>query len=291
MNSKSAGIYLIISKTNGKRYVGSAVRICKRWSQHISDLRLNKHHSQYLQNHYNKYGEDDLVFSILEVVERGELTLNDFKELLLSREQAYLDNWDECHFNCLKTAGSTLGYKHPGAKYYKYYKNADIYQTYFTVGGKDLTFSCHKEEEEAIKEVEYLKTLTDLEASEYYKICKDKQKDSFKWYTRENNKFRVTFKVEGKTKRFGEFYTEQEAIDRVKYLKTLNDLELSNFLKELRDKPQQAPINAKNYYYSIKKNRWIVQIRINGINKTSKCKTEQEAIDKVKQFKQELGNG
>jgi hypothetical protein len=36
MNSKQAGIYSITSKVNGKRYVGSAVRICSRLSKHLS---------------------------------------------------------------------------------------------------------------------------------------------------------------------------------------------------------------------------------------------------------------
>lgn len=41
-----------------------------RWSKHITDLRKNKHHSKYLQNIYNKYGENGLRFKILEIIRK-----------------------------------------------------------------------------------------------------------------------------------------------------------------------------------------------------------------------------
>ena len=59
----------LTSKVNGKRYIGSASRICDRWINHKFDLKNNKHHSIHLQNHYNKYGEDDLIFSVIEIIE------------------------------------------------------------------------------------------------------------------------------------------------------------------------------------------------------------------------------
>ena len=39
MNSKSAGIYSITSKTNGKRYIGSSTRISDRWIAHRKELK------------------------------------------------------------------------------------------------------------------------------------------------------------------------------------------------------------------------------------------------------------
>jgi len=57
------------------------------------------HHSLKLQRHYNKYGKNDLIFTIVE-----ECT----PEQMLIREQHYLDR---CHtyFNICKNAGNCLG--------------------------------------------------------------------------------------------------------------------------------------------------------------------------------------
>ena len=224
MNSKSAGIYCITSKVNGKRYVGSSVRICKRWKDHLRALRNNKHHSQHLQNHYNKYGEDDLVFSILEVVGRGELPLNDFKQLLLIREQAYLDNWEECHFNCSPSAGNNIGLKRQGSKYYSFDTSKNRYIVHYHINTKQLRFGIHQTEEEAIKEVEYIKSLTEEELVNYYNQIRSqpnrgpKQGKGYYW-NKSMRRWRVRISINNKDKHFGDYKTEQEAIDRTKQVK------------------------------------------------------------------------
>jgi hypothetical protein len=70
------GVYTITSKLNGKIYVGSTANTYSRfgtdcgfqarWTSHVSDLRLNKHHNKHLQNHVNKYSINDLKFEILD---------------------------------------------------------------------------------------------------------------------------------------------------------------------------------------------------------------------------------
>ena len=100
---KISGIYKIQSTVNSERvYIGSAVNISRRWILHLFDLRHNKHHSPKLQNHFNKYGESDLVFIIVEPC---------LPEFLIGREQFYIDTLNP-FFNIVKTAGSILGYKH-----------------------------------------------------------------------------------------------------------------------------------------------------------------------------------
>jgi group I intron endonuclease len=97
-----SGIYKIQSKVHPDRfYIGSSVCISNRLDIHKSDLNRNKHHSVKLQNHYNKYGLSDLVFS---VVERCS------EEVLIEREQHYIDELDP-FFNICKIAGSPLGIK------------------------------------------------------------------------------------------------------------------------------------------------------------------------------------
>ena len=61
------GIYKITCINNNKSYIGKSIDIEKRFKKHLSDLKLNKHHSVYLQNSYNKYGENSLRFEIIEI--------------------------------------------------------------------------------------------------------------------------------------------------------------------------------------------------------------------------------
>jgi group I intron endonuclease len=103
MNNKISGIYKIQSQKNKNRiYIGSAKNIHVRWGIHISCLRRNKHHSIKLQNHYNKYGESDLLFSIL---------LGCDESCLISNEQFFIDSYKP-FFNIKPKAGSNLGFKH-----------------------------------------------------------------------------------------------------------------------------------------------------------------------------------
>ena len=64
---KVCGIYSIFNKINGFEYIGSTKLIYKRICEHFSMLRGNRHTNEYLQNAYNKYGEDAFDVKILEV--------------------------------------------------------------------------------------------------------------------------------------------------------------------------------------------------------------------------------
>jgi len=99
---KVSGIYQIQSKIKPERiYIGSAVSIRQRRYEHLFHLRKNKHHSRKLQRHYNKYGESDLVFIIVELC---------FPEFLTAREQYYINKLKPW-FNIRKIAESNLGLK------------------------------------------------------------------------------------------------------------------------------------------------------------------------------------
>ncbi len=63
---KFTGIYSIYNKTTNKYYIGYSKHIRKRLERHKYELRKNIHFNNHLQNAYNKYGEDDFEFEILE---------------------------------------------------------------------------------------------------------------------------------------------------------------------------------------------------------------------------------
>ena len=98
-----SGIYMIKSRLYPNRfYIGSAQNIRQRWLLHQSELKRNKHKNNRLQNHYNKYGEDDLIYLILVGCQ---------KENLVAYEQFYIDMLNP-YFNILKNAYSLLNFKH-----------------------------------------------------------------------------------------------------------------------------------------------------------------------------------
>ena len=103
----TSGIYIIENIINGKVYVGSTINIKKRWYAHKTTLNHNCHDNSFLQNAWNKYGETNFSFIILEEV---------VVEKLLEREQYYINLYDACNRNCgynlMPTAGNNLGYKH-----------------------------------------------------------------------------------------------------------------------------------------------------------------------------------
>jgi group I intron endonuclease len=80
---KISGIYKIVNRLNNKYYVGSSNNIKSRWRSHKYGLRKGTHHSSHLQNAWNKYGESNFDFIIVE-----ETAV----ENLANEEQKYLDN-------------------------------------------------------------------------------------------------------------------------------------------------------------------------------------------------------
>lgn len=59
-------IYKITCIPNKKVYIGQTNSKKRRFSEHKSELRHNKHYCQYMQNAFNKYGESNFSFEIIE---------------------------------------------------------------------------------------------------------------------------------------------------------------------------------------------------------------------------------
>jgi len=103
---KQIGVYSIIfeGSTSNKKYIGSTSKSFQsRWGTHIRLLRKGIHHSKPLQNAYIKYGEDKIIFEVLEICS---------SELCLKKEDSYLLK-EAGLYNIKPMASSCLGHKVP----------------------------------------------------------------------------------------------------------------------------------------------------------------------------------
>jgi group I intron endonuclease len=100
------GIYRIENTVNGKFYIGSAGRLRFRLNQHRAALRRGKHHNNYLQAAWAKYGEDSFAVEVVELVS---------EDVLLEAEQRHIDDTGavERGYNLSPTAGRTTGWVQP----------------------------------------------------------------------------------------------------------------------------------------------------------------------------------
>lgn len=93
------GIYKITNNIDGKSYYGSSKNIRKRWLKHKNELNKNKHINILLQRAWNKYGEDNFIFSVVEECD---------VENLLIIEQKYLDLNPEYNIGKKSNGGDNL---------------------------------------------------------------------------------------------------------------------------------------------------------------------------------------
>lgn len=119
---RASGIYQIRCIPTGKIYVGSAVNLQKRWTQHRSALRHNRHGNKMLQNAWNKYGEYNFDFTLLEFVDKSNL---------IHKEQEWMDRTDcanrQVGFNIFDAAGS------PGDAF------VQVWEDFIDPDGNDVT--------------------------------------------------------------------------------------------------------------------------------------------------------
>jgi len=77
------GIYYIVNRIDGKIYVGSSNNTDVRFYKHRWKLKKGIHENPYLQNAWNKHGEENFEFKVIETC---------FEPFLLLIEQFYLTN-------------------------------------------------------------------------------------------------------------------------------------------------------------------------------------------------------
>ena len=100
-----SGVYEIVCRITGKRYIGSSATLGKRKESHLYSLRRGRHHSVKLQRAWDKYGEDSFVFNVLLICS---------KQMLLVYEQILIDAYSAVKrgYNIAMKAGSRAGVKH-----------------------------------------------------------------------------------------------------------------------------------------------------------------------------------
>ncbi len=90
------GIYAIQNMINGKTYVGKTqTNFGDRWDCHRSQLRGGYHDNPHLQRAWNKYGEENFRFIIVEVCPEGTTT-EEINELEIKYIKIF-KNYDEAY--------------------------------------------------------------------------------------------------------------------------------------------------------------------------------------------------
>lgn len=65
VKEKGCGVYIISNTLDSRIYIGSAAKFRRRFLDHKEMLRKGKHHSKHLQAFVDKYGVDQLEFTIV----------------------------------------------------------------------------------------------------------------------------------------------------------------------------------------------------------------------------------
>lgn len=107
MKEKICGIYKIINIVNNKVYIGSSTDTKTREKSHKKELRGGRHFNKYLQRAWDKYGETNFKFQVIEELEVDKI-------LIQHREQFWFDYYNKITacYNVRLVVESTLGLKH-----------------------------------------------------------------------------------------------------------------------------------------------------------------------------------
>ena len=105
MEKDTSGIYCIENLINNKKYIGQSIHVRKRMSQHKIALnsKVFNHTNSHLQNAWDKYGEENFKFYILELCPI---------EMLDEREEYWSEFYNVYNSDygyALKTAGQGMG--------------------------------------------------------------------------------------------------------------------------------------------------------------------------------------
>lgn len=99
--TNESGIYKCTCLSNGRCYVGQARSLLKRKQHHLYTLRNNKHRNIHMQRAWNKYGEDDFIWEIIECCP---------EDMLNEREIYWIEKYDTFRDGFNMTSGGDKNY-------------------------------------------------------------------------------------------------------------------------------------------------------------------------------------
>ncbi len=99
------GIYKIENKVTGKIFIGSSLNIQARFNRHKMSLSTGIEEIKELLNDYRKYGEENFIFSVVDLIKQDDKEIRDYKKELKELEQMYLEElkpYGDKGYNILK---------------------------------------------------------------------------------------------------------------------------------------------------------------------------------------------
>ncbi len=102
--NENCGIYMIRNVINGKVYIGQSKNIYWRWISHKSALSHNRCENPHFQFAWNKYGEDNFEFLVIELCDES---------MLDCREIYWINKYDavNCGYNIKEGGERHSGWK------------------------------------------------------------------------------------------------------------------------------------------------------------------------------------
>lgn len=224
--SNNIGIYKITNLINNKFYIGSSSNLKKRLYEHQRELNLGVHTNKHLQSAWNKYGEENFKFEVVETIDDEVFTNKYLRDLETKYIQELRCYEDSIGYNFIPGGIGTLNLPCSEEKKKKI-SNANKGKNAWNKG-----ILMSEEQKEKLREIdrikrgklidiysitgEYLETLGSIkEVVEKYKVLKNTITDScknrrtskkyiFKYHNNEENSSITPERIYTKNKTYGE---------------------------------------------------------------------------------------
>ena len=156
-----AGVYEIINKVNGHKYVGSSINLKRRLKTHRYKLSNSRHSNAHLQSAWNLYNKDNFEFRVLAILESSEI---------LKVENLLLNTGKYIYNIATNASAPMLGKKHSE-------------ETKRIISEKSKKYSGHKQTDETKQKLRIAnlgKHLSDAQKAKISKSIRERMNDEYK---------------------------------------------------------------------------------------------------------------